>query len=304
MLKTRGGKFGLQKMMRNDDGVFLFKFASKTGMEQVLERGPWMIHNSPIILTKWSPNLPLTKGEVTKVPVWIKLHRVPILAYSEDGLSLIATQIGTPLMLDAFTSSMCVESWGRISFARALVEVNADAELKQEVVMAIPEEDGNGYIRETIRVEYEWKPPHCVDCKVFGHTRNQCPYSVKEGKYNTPTTDTTNDGFMKVTRKKSKGMKADQQSRVLTRVELIWLVKSSIDQENGPSTSNSFDILNKVDVGDECGVSSSMGTASKQKSSTWNEEFDSDDEVDEVIFPEGNKWDDQFDIRLKGRVRK
>ncbi|GKB37490.1 hypothetical protein Tco_0882432 [Tanacetum coccineum] len=38
--------------------------------------------------------------------------------------------------------------------------------------------------------------------------------------------------------------------------------------------------------------------------STWNEDLESDDEVDEDIFPDGNKWDDQFDIRLKGRVRK
>ncbi|GJX12000.1 putative reverse transcriptase domain, reverse transcriptase zinc-binding domain protein [Tanacetum coccineum] len=59
---------------------------------------------------------------------------------------------------------------------------------------------------------------------------------------------------------------------------------------------------NKVDIGDECGVSSS--TASEHTTSTWNKDFESDDEVDEDIFPEGNKWDDQFDIRLKGRVRK
>ncbi|GKD37708.1 gag-protease polyprotein [Tanacetum coccineum] len=49
-------------------------------------------------------------GEVTKVPVWVKLDGVPVLAYSDDGLSLIATQIGNPIMLDAFTSTMCVES--------------------------------------------------------------------------------------------------------------------------------------------------------------------------------------------------
>ncbi|GKA55405.1 hypothetical protein Tco_0754354 [Tanacetum coccineum] len=85
-------------------------FESKTGMDQVLERGPWTICKFPIILTKWSPSLSLKKGEVTKVPVWVKLHGVPVLAYSDDGLSLIATQIGNPIMLNAFTSTMCVES--------------------------------------------------------------------------------------------------------------------------------------------------------------------------------------------------
>ncbi|GKA43629.1 nucleotide-binding alpha-beta plait domain-containing protein [Tanacetum coccineum] len=103
-------EFGLQKVMRNDDGVFMLKFASEEGLEQVLQRGPWMIRKSPIILTKWSSSLSLKKGEVTSVSVWVKLHGVPILVYSEDGLSLIATQIGKPLLLDASTSSMCVES--------------------------------------------------------------------------------------------------------------------------------------------------------------------------------------------------
>nr|GFB18127.1 hypothetical protein [Tanacetum cinerariifolium] len=68
-------KFGFEKIIRNDDGVYLFKFSSKSGMDQVLEKGLWLIH------------------EVTKVLVWVKLYNVSVLAYSEDGLSLIATKI-------------------------------------------------------------------------------------------------------------------------------------------------------------------------------------------------------------------
>ncbi|GKE53332.1 hypothetical protein Tco_1488488 [Tanacetum coccineum] len=50
--------------------------------------------------------------------------------FSEDGLSIIASQIGKPIMLDSYTSSMCIESWGRSSFARCLIEINADDVLK------------------------------------------------------------------------------------------------------------------------------------------------------------------------------
>ncbi|GJX70190.1 hypothetical protein Tco_0307361 [Tanacetum coccineum] len=56
------------------------------------------------------------------VSVWVKMHKVPIVAYCEDGLSLIATQVGKPIMLDAFTSEMCADPWGRLGYARALVE--------------------------------------------------------------------------------------------------------------------------------------------------------------------------------------
>ncbi|GJY72098.1 hypothetical protein Tco_0475801 [Tanacetum coccineum] len=38
----------------------------------------------------------------------------------------------------------------------------------------------------------------------------------------------------------------------------------------------------------------------KQTLSEWVEDVESDDEVDEVLYPEGNKFEDQFDIRLKG----
>nr|GEX05860.1 hypothetical protein [Tanacetum cinerariifolium] len=184
--------------------------------------------------SKWSPSSTLKKDVVTKVPVWVKLHKVPLLGYSEDGLSLISTQIGTPIMLDAFTSSMCVESWGRLRFARTLIELSSDMNLKKE-------------------------PPRCAECKIFGDSFDKCPKIFRDPVIST-TTDTTSDRFTKVTRKKNKG--------------------------------------------DECAVPSPMGMASEHTSSKFNEEFESDDEVDEVIFPERNKWDDQFDIRLKGRVRK
>nr|GEV15063.1 hypothetical protein [Tanacetum cinerariifolium] len=69
---------------------------------------------------------------------------------------------------------------GRINFARALVEISIDNVMKQKVSMAIPVEDGTSYIKEVIRVEYEWKPTHCTNCKTFGHSLNTCPKCVWE----------------------------------------------------------------------------------------------------------------------------
>lgn len=40
----------------------------------------WMIRTIPIILNPWSPNASLTKEDLTKVPVWVKLHDVPMAA--------------------------------------------------------------------------------------------------------------------------------------------------------------------------------------------------------------------------------
>ncbi|GJR49512.1 retrovirus-related pol polyprotein from transposon TNT 1-94 [Tanacetum coccineum] len=238
-------KFGFEKITRNDDGVYLFKFASKSGMDQVLEKGPWMIRKSPIILNKWSPSVSLKKGEVTKVPVWVKLYNVPVLAYSEDGLSLIATQIGKPIMLDAFTSSM--------------------------FTMAISDEEGDGYTKEVIRVVYEWKPPHCVNCQTFGHDPNLCPKLVREKIPKTSAMDVkantmeeNDDGFVE----QKKGVDAKGGSNSASPSV------STNDNEKGNgclkldlNLSNPFDVLNVEgeemgDSGQQPKVSEHVGTKS------------------------------------------
>nr|GEZ65168.1 hypothetical protein [Tanacetum cinerariifolium] len=115
-------------------------------VEKVLEQGPWMIRNNPFILNKWTLNLSLCRDKVSNVRVWLKLHKVPIVAYSKDGLSLIGSQIGKLVMLDAFTSAMCNDPWGGIGFARAQIEISAAKELKKEVIMAVPNEYGVGHV--------------------------------------------------------------------------------------------------------------------------------------------------------------
>nr|GEU60230.1 hypothetical protein [Tanacetum cinerariifolium] len=44
--------------------------------------------------------------------VWVKLHGVPVTAFNEDSLSAIAMKLATSLMLDSYTSDMCLQSWG------------------------------------------------------------------------------------------------------------------------------------------------------------------------------------------------
>ncbi|GJR04219.1 zinc knuckle CX2CX4HX4C containing protein [Tanacetum coccineum] len=101
-------------------------------------------------------------------------------------------------MLDSYMSSTCYDSWGRSSFARCLIEVNSEADLLDFVTIGIPSLEGNDFIKETIRVEYEWKPPRCETCKIFGHTNDCCPKKVVAA----PSVDNTNDGFQHVVNKK------------------------------------------------------------------------------------------------------
>ncbi|GJS24293.1 retrovirus-related pol polyprotein from transposon TNT 1-94 [Tanacetum coccineum] len=123
--------------------------------------GPWMIRGIPIHLNEWLPSVSLLKEKLSRVPVWVKFHDVSSVAHTSDGLNLMATKIGTPVMLDSYTNSMCLESWGRSSYARILIEINACNEFSDHLMIAVSNLELSGYTKETIRIEYEWKPPHC-----------------------------------------------------------------------------------------------------------------------------------------------
>nr|GFC54874.1 hypothetical protein [Tanacetum cinerariifolium] len=85
------------------------------GVEDVLETRPWMIRNSPIILKKWTVNTSSLKEELNRIPVWVKIHGVPLQVFLED----------------------------------------------ESITMGILLIDGSGFSKETVCVEYEWKPPRC-----------------------------------------------------------------------------------------------------------------------------------------------
>ncbi|GKC81534.1 hypothetical protein Tco_1137251 [Tanacetum coccineum] len=286
-------------------------YVTNTWMNQVLEQGPWIIRNTPIILNKWSPDLSLCKDKVTSVPVWVKLHKVPIVAYMEDCLSLIASQIGKPVMLDTFTCAICNNLWGRIGFVRALIEVNATKDLKKEVIMAVPNEDGTEHAKVNIQAEYEWKPPLCLECHVFGHTLVQCPNNVKEPA--TVNEEAQTYGFTTVSNRKRKGKKQSntnlhggiklQRPKTFeyrpvatptAEKHIKQIVSASTKEkhvkqvESGPVvTTNHFEALNDdvvrlVDEGETSGKNKEDGLASANEDT----QDDSDNEVEETYAVE------------------
>ena len=59
------------------------------------------------------------------------------------------------MLFDSYTKEMCLDSWGRSSYARALIEINATNDLRNTLVVVVPNINGTGYTKHTIRVEYE-----------------------------------------------------------------------------------------------------------------------------------------------------
>ncbi|GKD39127.1 retrovirus-related pol polyprotein from transposon TNT 1-94 [Tanacetum coccineum] len=68
-------------------------FSSKDGMDTMLENDSWLIRNVLLTLEKWSSNANLMKEGVCNVLIRVKFYDVPITAFTEDGLSVIATKL-------------------------------------------------------------------------------------------------------------------------------------------------------------------------------------------------------------------
>nr|GEV39050.1 hypothetical protein [Tanacetum cinerariifolium] len=178
-VRNTWGKFRLiQSTFSSFTGLFSFQFSSMEGLNAMLENGPWFIRNNPLILKKWHPYVNLMKEDVGTILVWVKIHGVPVIAFNEDGLSDISTKLGTPLMLNSYMSDMCMQSWSRSSYTRAMIELRADVELKDNIIVAMPKITREGHYTCNIRVEYEWKPPRCAYCNVFGHIQGDCPKNI------------------------------------------------------------------------------------------------------------------------------
>nr|GFB02409.1 hypothetical protein [Tanacetum cinerariifolium] len=146
-------------------------------------------HKVHSFIIQWHPNENLLKEDVNIVPVWVKLYGVLVMAFSEDSLNTIATKL----------------------------------ELKDNIVMAMPKITWEGHYTCNVRVKYEWKPPKCSSCKVFGHIHEECPKNTGAGEKKT----------RHVPKKHNASYSGNKKKGVEPTIEV--------------SNSNLFEVLNLVD---------------------------------------------------------
>lgn len=132
-LRRMWGRYGLKDVSVNNSDINLFKFKDVEGMQYVLDKGPWMVNNRPLLVMKWDPEIGMEKVEPIKLPVWVKLMRIPMEAWSKEGISALTSCLGKPLMMDEVTARMCQHGIGRTDYARVLVEFEASKVMKNEI---------------------------------------------------------------------------------------------------------------------------------------------------------------------------
>ncbi|GKC99546.1 zinc knuckle CX2CX4HX4C containing protein [Tanacetum coccineum] len=101
-LKRMWRLYQLEEVIVNQ-GLYYFNFKSHKGMQSVIENGTWMVEKKPLFV----------------------LYDIPLEAWNVEGISRIVSRIGVPVIMDKITTSICEKPYGRASYVRVLVEVDA-----------------------------------------------------------------------------------------------------------------------------------------------------------------------------------
>ncbi|KAK4383215.1 hypothetical protein Sango_2797700 [Sesamum angolense] len=131
---------GLQHVSASSSGLFFFRFHNRMAMEDVIEGGPWLFQGQPIVLQSWEQGMSLRRQKHTQIPVWIRLKHLSMEYWTDEGLSTVASGIGTPFP-----------------------------------VLRNGKEDP-----KRIDVEYEWLPQRCKNCCSLGHVAATYPANMKK----------------------------------------------------------------------------------------------------------------------------
>ncbi|GJT11831.1 zinc knuckle CX2CX4HX4C containing protein [Tanacetum coccineum] len=181
----------------------------------------------------------------------------------QDGISLIATFIGKP------------------------------TDLVNVVTIGVPSLTEDDFTKETIHVEYEWRPPRCDLCKIFGHVYDDFPKRVASplivitSNVITPTVEKSNDGFQTV----GKNKKRKGKSKSTNGGQFVGpSVKPNVRYE--PKAITSAPKKGATNVGNaskSSTMSKTIGTSSKNDNiitsnsySALNEEKDEEEDVKNV----------------------
>nr|GEZ44134.1 hypothetical protein [Tanacetum cinerariifolium] len=243
----------------------------------------YFIRSTPLILKKWNPDANLLKEDVCNVPIWVKIHGVPITEFSEDRLSDTTTKLGIPLVIDFYTSAMCTESWDRSSYARAMIELRVNVELKDTIMVVVLKLASEGFSMCTIRIAYEWKPPRCSTCKVFGHDPDDCPKRIM-----------------------SDVLKNLKNPRQIVRGVQVYPVNSDSDSEVENVFNETAGFMASTSLKAD-NSKSGNGAESKNMYEKWRETYDEyvyDDDFDDYGLTDvALKFANTFDINLRSQLR-
>ncbi|XP_043724141.1 uncharacterized protein LOC122671107 [Telopea speciosissima] len=167
-VKEQWSHVGAVKVFGLESGIFVFDFQGRDLSMQILDEGPWTFSSRPMILRPWTPEVSLSRKEEIELPLWVKLYGLNLRYWGDRSLGCIASVLGRPICADRRTVRH-----ERLSFARICISIKVADGLPATICIA---QEAGTLVEQP--VHYDWSPPLCSVCKVFGHGEKSYPIAA------------------------------------------------------------------------------------------------------------------------------
>ncbi|GJW91406.1 hypothetical protein Tco_0168959 [Tanacetum coccineum] len=155
-------------------------------------------------------------------------------------------------------------------YARVMIELQADVELKDSIIVDMPKIIGESHYICNFRVEYECKPPRCVSCNVFGHIHEECPKNTSAGEKKTLKKPSQTSRGVLVGLKM--GFKPQKEYSAIPKKTYSLALCGNKKKGVGVSTSTT-PIIDKIEKFEELLTSGKATLVEKLKGSYWHSKF-------------------------------
>ncbi|GKA80496.1 hypothetical protein Tco_0787188 [Tanacetum coccineum] len=141
----------------------------------------------PTHVTNLAGNAPgkSSYANVTGKPRGKKFNIRTFFTSRGNGIDVVVPVESIRAISEQFANTTYSFLLGKSSYVRVMIELRTDVELKDNIVVVMPKITREGHYICNVLVEYEWKPPRCASCKVFGHIHEECPKNTGVGENKT-----------------------------------------------------------------------------------------------------------------------
>ncbi|CAI9103200.1 OLC1v1001646C1 [Oldenlandia corymbosa var. corymbosa] len=150
-----------------DRNFFVTRFLCKTDLLAVLDNGPYAVHGGLLILSRWyaDDEIVLDRVRITKLSMWVRLHKAPLLNYNWRGARELASMLGEVEKVKEDSTSL-----KKATYIQAKIWV----EPANPLIPAFYAVSTRG-THNLIECRYEKLHKFCRRCGRLGHPHHKCP---------------------------------------------------------------------------------------------------------------------------------
>ncbi|KAK1618706.1 hypothetical protein QYE76_024223 [Lolium multiflorum] len=155
------------------DNIFLFTFHQALGKKKAVEGGPWKFDNALLVMEDYVPSKGIDEYEFNKIPIWIRVFKLPLGMMSRETGEDIGDQIGEWIEVDGVENGLAQGKYLRVK-----VRMSITKPLMRGVTVVVDESGRTKWCP----LEYEYLPDFCYICGMIGHLDRECDIKLKKGE--------------------------------------------------------------------------------------------------------------------------